>query len=62
MGAKPLQEDSEFSVIATNGFTHANHCDGAGIKASSLPEFMARNFECRIPEVLLSLYNSMVLY
>ena len=63
MQGKPLQvvqEESDLGVTISSDLKHTRHCKTACKKANTMLGFIARNFEYKTPEVMLSLYNSMV--
>ena len=63
MNGRPLQamqEEKDLGVTISSDLKHANHCKKAYNKANIMLGFIARNFECKTPDVMLSLYNSMV--
>ncbi|XP_050725194.1 uncharacterized protein LOC127002931 [Eriocheir sinensis] len=55
-----FQEEKDLGVTISSDLKHANHCKKAYNKANTMLGFIARNFECKTPDVMLSLYNSMV--
>ncbi len=63
MRGNPLQvvkEELHFGVTISSDLKHANHCTKAYNKANTMLGFISRNFEYKTPEVMLSLYNSVV--
>ena len=63
MQGKPLQavqEESDLGVTISSDLKHTKHCKAACKKANTMLGFIARNFEYKTPEVVLTLYNSMV--
>ncbi len=63
MRGNPLQvlkQESDLGVTINSDLKHANHFKEAYSKADTMLGFITRNFEYKTPEVMLSLYNSMV--
>lgn len=58
---KTVNEESNFRVTVNFDMKTTKHCRSAEKKrASTMFTFIARNFEYKTPEVMLSLYNSTV--
>ncbi len=55
-----VKEESDLGVTISSDLKHANHCKNAYNKANIMLGFISRYFEYKTPEVMLSLYNSMV--
>ena len=63
MNGRPLQtvqEESDLGVTITNDLKPTKHCKLACKKANVMLGFIARNFDYKTPEVMLTLYNSLV--
>ncbi len=63
MTGNPLQvvkEESDLGVTISSDLKHANHCKKAYNKANTILRLISRNFKYKTPEVMLSLFNSMV--
>ncbi len=63
MRGNPLQvveEESDLGVTISSDLKHANHCKNAYNKANTMLGFISRDFSYKTPEVIVSLYNSLV--
>ncbi len=63
MRGEPLQtvqEEKDIRVTISSYLTRTKHCKSACKKANTMLEFTARNFEYKMPGVMLTLYNSLV--
>ncbi len=57
---RTLTEESDLGVTIRNDLKSTRHCKSACKRANTMLGFIARNFKYKTPEVMLSLYNSMV--
>ena len=63
MAGRPLQvvqEESDLGITISNDLKPTKHCKLACKKANTMLGFIGRNFDCKTPEVMLTLYNSLV--
>ncbi len=57
---KVVKGESDLGVTISSDLKHVNHCKNAYNKANTMLGFISRKFEYKTPEVMLSLYNSMI--
>ena len=55
-----VTEEKDLGVIVTNDLKCASQCSAASRKANTILGFIARNFDCKTPDVITRLYTSLV--
>ena len=55
-----VEEEKDLGVIVRSDLKNGPQCMAASRKANTILGFIARNFECRTPEVITRLYTSLV--